>query len=141
MANPSRTSKSDHRGPRFALSEYESNILEREVMACDKELIAAFNSAWLAWKATWNAPGRSKSNNPASFANSQTFDALIELGPAILPLLMAEMRDESNFPGLQAVQVLASPSIVSRPQSGDIAVLGGEQFRTHGTIQRWIIGL
>ena len=51
----------------------------------------AFETAFSAWKGAWFAGGLAVSSDPHTRAVGSEFDALIGLGPTILPLLKRKM--------------------------------------------------
>jgi hypothetical protein len=65
------------------------------------ELRAAFDAAFNAWKETWFSGGLAISSDPHKRAVGKEFDALIALGPQILPLVVDKLADADNFLALQ----------------------------------------
>lgn len=97
-----------------------------------------FENRYSSWVETWERPEIAVSSNPGDRATSEEFQQLAELGPNILPLLMARLLQPDQFFALVAVDHLASPEIGVQMDLDDPAVLGGEQERARRTILRWL---
>ncbi|MEM7247308.1 MAG: hypothetical protein AAF533_18340 [Acidobacteriota bacterium] len=126
---------------RYALSRYEQALLQAQVTAVPVTVSTEFQQAYAAWVKTWGEPEVAKSSDPGLYAKSPEFQKLVALGTDIVPLLMEKLCDPTQFFALQAVQALLSDRIIFWPTMEDIAVIGGEQYRAFGTIQRWLLAL
>ena len=62
---------------------------------------AAFETALRAWKETWFCGGLAISSDPHTRTVGKEFDALVALGPEILPLVVEALADPENFFVLQ----------------------------------------
>jgi len=62
---------------------------------------AAFETALKAWKETWFGGGLAISSDPHTRTVGKEFDALVALGPEILPLVIEALADPENFFVLQ----------------------------------------
>ena len=57
------------------------------------ETLVAFDAAFTAWKKTWFSGGLAISSDPHTRTVGKEFDALVALGPAILPLVIETLAD------------------------------------------------
>jgi hypothetical protein len=75
----------------------------------------AFQTAFASWKKTWFWGGLAISSDPHTRAVGREFDALVALGPKILPLVVESLADPDNFLALQLYDTLqANPKLVHR---------------------------
>jgi hypothetical protein len=115
---------------RRALSEQRDRVPE--------EVRTAFEDAFAAWKNTWFSGGLSISSNPHTRAVGREYDALIALGPAILPLVVEKLADPENFLALQLYDALQpSDKLLVQFEPDDERILEGEQGRAHRVVQAW----
>jgi len=109
---------------------------ERERVA--EELRAAFDKAFAAWKNTWFSGGLAINSNPHSRVVGKEFDALIALGPGILPLVVEQMADPENFLALQLYDALQpNERLLVQFEPDDERILEGEQGRAQRVVQAW----
>ena len=110
--------------------------VERERVPAD--LRAAFDKAFAAWKSTWFRGGLAISSNPHTRAVGNEYDALIALGPAILPLVVEQLADPENFFALQLYDALQSnEKLLVQFEPDDERILEGEQGRAQRVVQAW----
>jgi hypothetical protein len=120
------------------LTADQMSYVRKRAAQVDERLKRRFDAAYAAWKATWSHPLIAVSSAPAARAQSGEFQALIALGPDILPLLMEKLTEPDDFFALLAVDRLARPELRVAHEPGDEAALLGEQGRAIETVQRWI---
>ena len=116
----------------------QKKIARDQRMQVPAEVRAAFDLAFEAWKETWFSGGLSFDSDPHSRTVGREFDALVALGPAILPLVVEALADPDNFLALQlydAIQPNDRLVIQFGPEDGRI--LEGEQGRARRTVQAW----
>ena len=123
-----------------ALSKDELAYISKKAKQTPKRLQTNFNSAYNAWKATWDDPAVMVSSNPGDRARSVEFLNLIALGPEILPLIMEKLADPDEFFTLQAVERLVRPELFESAdlELDDPRILGGEQERARTVLKRWL---
>ena len=91
---------------------------------------ADFVDAFAAWKKTWFSGGLAISSDPHTRAVGKEYDALIALGPAILPLVVEQLADPENFLVLQLYDALQpSEKLLVQFEPDDERILEGEQGR------------
>jgi hypothetical protein len=102
------------------------------------ELRAAFDKAFPVWKSTWFRGGLAISSNPHTRAIGKEYDALIALGPAILPLVIEQLADPENFLALQLYDSLQSnEKLLVQFEPDDERILEGEQGRAQRVVKAW----
>jgi hypothetical protein len=126
------------KGPKSYLSGDQRKAIaaEREAVAAD--LKEAFEAAFRAWKETWFSGGLAVNSNPRSRAVGKEYDALIALGPSILPLLVEKLADPENFLALQLYDsIQPDGNLVVHFEPGDDRILEGEQGRARRVVRAW----
>jgi len=120
------------------LTSPEKRLLRDQINVLPSELRATFNKAFTAWKDTWFAGGLAISSDPHTRAIGKEYDALIALGPAILPLLIEKLADPDNFLALQLYDAMqADDRLVVQFQPDDERILEGEQGRARRVVRAW----
>ncbi len=122
----------------ITLTVDQLNHIKARASRVSRQLKERFDTAYAAWKSTWDDPQVVVSSSPVTRIQSVEFVELISLGPAILPLLMEKLTDPDEFFALVAVDRLIRPELRVTHGSADEAVLLGEQGRAIETVQRWI---
>jgi hypothetical protein len=62
-------------------------------------LVANFNQNWDAWQKTWTDPANSIIQSSDGFAQGPEWDALVAMGIAILPQVVAKLQSPTNIFG------------------------------------------
>jgi hypothetical protein len=120
------------------LSAVQRRILNEQREKVSEELRAAFEDAFAAWKNTWFSGGLAISSNPHTRAVGKEYDALIALGPAILPLVVEKLADPENFLALQLYDALQpNEKLLVYFEPDDERILEGEQGRAQRVVQAW----
>lgn len=97
-----------------------------------------FETYFSAWKESWFRGGLAASSDPHTRAVGREFDALIELGPGILPLLIEKLADPENFLALQLYDALQSEeNLLVQYEPDDERIVEGEQGRARRVVQAW----
>jgi hypothetical protein len=86
------------------LTVAQKQLLHKEQAEVPARVRADFDAAFGAWKETWFSGGLAVSSDPHTRAAGREFDALIALGPAILPLLIERLADPDNFLALSSIR-------------------------------------
>lgn len=116
----------------------QRRALNEENARIPKELRTAFRAAFDAWKETWFQGGLAVSSNPHARAIGKEYEALIALGPAILPLVVEALSDPENFFALELYDALQSnPKLIVQFEPDDERILEGEQGRARRVVQAW----
>ena len=99
---------------------------------------AAYGSAFAAWKASWFSGGLAFSSDPHTRTVGREYDALIAMGPAIIPLVVESLADPENFLALQLYDAI-QPNGQLLVQFGpdDERILEGEQGRARRVVHTW----
>lgn len=114
----------------------KSLVEERERVPSERR--AAYGAAFQAWKATWFAGGLAINSNPQSRALGKEYDALIAMGPAIIPLLVESLADPDNFFALQLYDAIQpNEQLLVQIGPNDERILEGEQGRAQRVVQTW----
>lgn len=125
--------------PKPAITASQKKTLRELQAAVPAARRMAFDEAFEAWKETWFSGGLAVNSNPHARAVGQEFDALVALGPEILPLVVAELTDPENFMALQlydAIQPDQRQIVQFAPE--DERILEGEQGRARRVVQAWL---
>ena len=113
-------------------------VEEREQIA--PELRRDYESAFAAWKATWFSGGLAISSNPHTRAVGKEYDALIAMGPAIIPLVVESLADPENFLALQLYDAIQpNERLLVQYEPDDERILEGEQGRAQRVVQSWFM--
>jgi hypothetical protein len=129
----------NERSRKPSLTAAEKKLLRDERSAVSAELRTAFDAAFNAWKDTWFGGGLAISSDPHTRAVGKEFDALIALGPGILPLVVEKLADPDNFLALQLYDAI-QPEDRLLVQYGpeDERIVEGEQGRARRVVHAWI---
>jgi hypothetical protein len=120
------------------LSTAQKKLLHEQTAALPGDLRTAFQTAFAAWKATWFSGGLAISSDPHTRAVGKEFDALIALGPAIMPLVIEALADPDNFLALQLYDAIqADENLLVQYEPDDERILEGEQGRARRVVQTW----
>ena len=77
-------------------------------------------------------------SDPHSRAVGREFDALIALGPTILPLVIERLTDPENFLALPLYDAMqADENLLVQYEPDDERIVEGEQGRAHRVVQAW----
>jgi hypothetical protein len=120
------------------LTPAQKRVLQEQQRAVPAELRAPFDAAFRAWKGTWFAGGLAFDSNPHSRGVGKEFDALIALGPRILPLVIEVLAEPENFFALQLYDAIQPDEmLVVHLEPDDERILEGEQGRARWVVQAW----
>jgi len=120
------------------LTASEKKAIGAQVMSVPEEVREKFEDAFDAWKGTWFEGGLAISSAPQSRAVGKPFDALVALGPAILPLVVEKLADPENFFALTLYDAIQpNEKLIVQFAPGDERVLEGEQGRAKRVVQAW----
>jgi hypothetical protein len=123
---------------RSYLTAPQRQLLQRQEAEVPADVRTAFEAAFNAWKETWFSGGLAVSSDPHTRAVGTEFDALIALGAAILPLLIAKLADPDNFLALQLYDAMqADENLLVQFEPDDERVVEGEQGRARRVVQAW----
>ncbi len=99
----------------------------------------AFLNAFEAWKKTWFEGGAAISSDPHTRTCGKEFDALIALGPSVLPLVIEALSVPDNFIALSLYDAIQpDANLVIQYDSDDDRILEGEQGRARRVVQHWL---
>jgi hypothetical protein len=116
---------------------------QRRAFAAEREQIpedvrAAFERAFADWKASWFSGGLAISSDPHTRAVGKEYDALIAMGPAIIPLVVEQLANPENFLALQLYDAIQpNEQLLVQYEAGDERILEGEQGRAQRVVQTW----
>ena len=120
------------------LTGTQKKALGAEREAVDADLKKAFEEAFNAWKQTWFSGGLAVNSNPQSRAIGKEYDALIALGPGIMPLVVEKLADPENFFTLQLYDAIQpNEQLVVHFEADDERILEGEQGRAKRVVNAW----
>jgi hypothetical protein len=121
------------------LTAKERSTLKSIAAEVDARTKEAFQSAFAAWKKTWFEGGLAISSDPHTRTVGREFDALVALGPKILPLLVERLTEPDNFLALQLYDTLQlSPKLIVQFEPDDERILSGEQGRAQEVVKQWL---
>jgi hypothetical protein len=117
----------------------ERSAVKRIASEVESETRQVFRAAFTAWKKTWFEGGLAISSDPHSRAVGKEFDALVALGPRILPLVVEALADADNFLALQLYDALQPEQhLIVQYEPDDERILGGEQGRAAEVVKHWL---
>lgn len=120
------------------LAPSDKRALREQMSRIPPEVRTAFEVAFNAWKETWFSGGLAIDSDPHARAVGKEIDALIALGPAILPLIVDKLADPENFLALQLYDAMQpNARLVVHFEPEDERILEGEQGRARRTVQAW----
>lgn len=123
---------------RSYLSAAQRKALAEQREGVSAELRAAYEKAFAAWKATWFSGGLAISSDPHTRAVGKEYDALIALGPAIIPLVVGSLAEPENFFALQLYDAIQpNDQLLVQFEPDDERILEGEQGRAQRVVQAW----
>ena len=126
------------RATRSYLSARQRKALAEVRARIPADLRAAYDRAFAAWKATWFRGGLAINSDPHGRAVGPEYDALIALGPDILPLVIESLADPENFFALQLYDAIQpNPQLLVQFAPDDERLLEGEQGRARRVVQAW----
>ncbi len=121
------------------LTAKERSTLKSIAAEVDARTKQAFQSAFAAWKKTWFEGGLAISSDPHTRTVGREFDALVALGPKILPLLVERLTEPDNFLALQLYDTLQpSPKLIVQFEPDAERILSGEQGRAQEVVKQWL---
>jgi hypothetical protein len=120
------------------LTAPQRKALGAESEAISADLRQAFEQAFQSWKLTWFSGGLAVNSNLHSRAVGKEYDALIALGPEILPHLVEKLAEPENFLALQLYDAMQPKErLVIHFESDDERILEGEQGRARRVVPAW----
>jgi hypothetical protein len=123
---------------RSYLSAAQRRQLAGEIERLPAALRTAYASAFSAWKQTWFSGGLAISSDPHTRAIGQEYDALIAMGPAIIPLVVETLADPENFLALQLYDAVQSnEQLLVQFGPEDERIVEGEQGRANRVVRAW----
>jgi hypothetical protein len=116
----------------------QKKILHEQTNRLAEGVRASFETAFRAWKNTWFRGGLAIRSDPHMRTVGTEFDALIALGPEILPLVVEKLIDPENFLALQLYDAIQPDRrLLVQFEPGDERVVEGEQGRARRVVQAW----
>jgi len=123
---------------RQSVSATETKLLIAQTKSVPPDVRSKFEDAFQAWKDTWFEGGLAISSVPQTRAVGREFDALVALGPRILPLLVEKLAEPDNFLALTLYDAIQpDEKLVVQFAAGDERVLEGEQGRARRVVHAW----
>jgi hypothetical protein len=120
------------------LTGAEKKALRDQVNSVRREVRSDFDIAFSAWKDTWFSGGLAINSNPHSRTIGKEFDALVAMGPPILPLIVEKLADPQNFIALQLYDAMQpNERLLVQFKPDDERILEGEQGRARRVVQAW----
>jgi hypothetical protein len=118
------------------LSAANKKALREEIQAIPAAVRQEFEAAFNAWKRTWYRGSLLITSDPRLRAVGAEYDALIAMGPKILPLLVEKLTDPENSLALQLYDALQpDPKLVVHFEPDDERILEGEEGRARRVVQ------
>jgi hypothetical protein len=121
------------------MSAEQLEALRSALADVNPELRRVFSEAFTEWKRTWFVGGLAISSDPHSRAVGREFDALVALGPSIIPLVVEALSDPENFIALQLYDAIQpDPRLIIQFEAEDQRILEGEQGRARRVVEHWL---
>ncbi len=120
------------------LSAAQKRSLREETKEVPDKIRTAFEKSFAEWKSAWFGGGLAINSDPHTRAVGKAYDALIALGPAILPLVIEQLADPENFLALQLYDAMQpNEKLLVQFEPHDERILEGEQGRARRVVQAW----
>ncbi|HEV2804457.1 MAG TPA: hypothetical protein VGW57_05925 [Chthoniobacterales bacterium] len=120
----------------------DRSALEHLAAGVPEDLRQAYETAFAAWKATWFSGNLALDSNPYSRASGREFDALLGLGPEILPLVVKSLADDDNFLALPLYEsIQPDHRMILESKANHPEILDGEQGRAGRVVRAWLSNL
>ena len=78
-----------------------------------------FTKNWDAWEKSWAQPSHIESQSSSDFAAGSEWDALVKMGPSILPQVVKKLQTAANIFGCDLCGCSSSSLFILSPCSGD----------------------
>lgn len=78
------------------LTPEERNATRGLAAEVPDDLRGAFHERLAAWKATWTRPELAMSSDTRDYTRGPEFEAIVDLGPAVVPLVLEQMAHEPD---------------------------------------------
>lgn len=78
------------------LTQEERNATRALGAEVPDDLRSAFDERLAAWKATWTGPELAMSSDTRDYTRGPEFEAIVDLGPAVVPLVLEQMAHEPD---------------------------------------------
>ena len=122
---------------RFAKDE--TAFLKEEIKKLPKKTVSDFEKSFEEWKKTWFSNRLTIDSNPISRTNSSEFFRLVEMGEAIVPLVIEKLVEPENFFALQLYErIQQNPHLTVEHNIDDDLILEGEQGRAYRTVLAYL---
>lgn len=123
----------------FSMNADIQTAIKNAVADVPQETRGSFANAFDAWKKTWFEGGAAINSDPHTRACGKEFDALISLGPSIIPLVVEALSVPDNFIAMQLYDAIQpDANLVIQYDSDDDRILEGEQGRARRVVQHWL---
>jgi hypothetical protein len=120
------------------LSAAQRKALTEECKQVPAQQHSAYEAAFAAWKASWFSGGLAISSNPHTRTVGKEYDALIAMGPAIIPFVVESLAEPENFFALQLYDAIQpNDQLLVQYEADDERILEGEQGRARRVVQSW----
>jgi hypothetical protein len=119
-----------HRG----VSREQDARLQKEIARLPADLRTRFEDLYRDWRKTWQRPDIAFRSDTRAVRNSSEFDALVALGPRILPLVVNKLLQRREFFALQLYEVLQDRPELRAAEPHDMS----EQARALVTARLWL---
>lgn len=86
----------DMQGETPELTERERSAARSRATAVSPGLRARFDERLASWKATWAGPALMLSSDTRDYTRGPEFEAILELGPDALPLVVEQIAHEED---------------------------------------------
>ncbi|MFH4356240.1 MAG: hypothetical protein WDW20_05830 [Neisseriaceae bacterium] len=123
------------------LSRAQYAKLGHKIHQLSSDFLLKFDTRYEAWKETWFKGAERFSSDPASRTNSAEFKALVEMGPAILPLVVKHLLNPEEFMALQLYDTLQTKQELKVRYGEGFPIYGGEKGRARKTTKLYVKAL
>jgi hypothetical protein len=121
-----------------SLSSAEKKALAAQGKSVPADIREKFEKAFAQWKSTWFEGGLAINSVPQNRGVGNAFDALVALGPKILPLVVEKLVDPDNFFALTLYDAIQpDEKLIVQFTPDDERILEGQQGRARRVVQAW----
>jgi hypothetical protein len=116
----------------------QKQILQKQISQVPASMRSAFDTAFTSWRNSWFRGGLAISSDPHTRAVGSEFEALVALGPQILPLVIEKLAVPENFLALQLYDAMQTDEkLLVQYEPDDERIIEGEQGRARRVVQAW----
>jgi len=117
----------------------QAALLHKIVSTVPGPLVREFESLFAAWRRSWFAGAMKFSSDTRDRTSTWAYRRLLDMGPAIIPLVVAKLQDPKNFIAIRLYDDLQTdPGLCVVHKAGDPVATTGLQGRAAQTMRLYL---